>query len=269
MSKIRMIVSDLDGTLLSENHILTDSVIDAIQQFRSSGGLFTFATGRFRPSVQKIVDELNIDIPFILCNGSVIADRDQILETATLSLNELAPLLMEADRQELTVMLFREEIVEVFRQTQDVKLFQQKEGLLCGLVDPGLSAWRDTDFLVQKVLIIGDMQRIKTIWNSYPASFRGCYTTVQSEENFFEIIPLNQSKGEALKKLMALMKVSPSEVMSLGNQLNDMDMLEYSGIGVAVANSHPDLKAKASFVCSKSYGEGVVEAMERFVYKEV
>lgn len=269
MNRIRLIVSDLDGTLLSVNHELTVPVKEAIQRFRADGGLFTFATGRFGPSTRSVVEELDIEIPFILCNGSILADREKIWEIATLSLEDLAPFLLEADRNELTVMLFNEAGVRIFRHSPDVELFEQKEGISCECIDPQSSFWTAGDNTVQKVLLIGDMRQIHSIWGRYKAGFNKSYATVQSEDDFFEILPPNQSKGEALKKLMAALKISPSEVMSIGNQLNDMDMIEHAGIGVAVANSHPELKKKASYVCSNGYGDGVVEAMEKFAFPPV
>lgn len=267
MSRIRMIVSDLDGTLLSEHHTLTERVKTEIRRFRAAGGLFTIATGRFGPSVKHIADELELDIPFILCNGSVLADRSKVWESAALPLAELAPFILEADRERLTVMLFQDKGISVLRSTPEVQLFERKESMSCELLDPQTVDWGN--FHVQKVLVIGDMQRIRGIWQRLAGTFRIDYTTVQSEDDFFEVIPPNQSKGEALKKLMRHMGVSREEVMSIGNQLNDMDMIEHAGIGVAVANSHSDLKEAAQYVCASSYGDGVVEAMERFVFSDV
>ncbi|SDD11990.1 hypothetical protein SAMN02799630_02151 [Paenibacillus sp. UNCCL117] len=260
MSNIRLIVSDLDGTLLSESHALTEPVKAAVRQFKASGGLFTIATGRFGPTARHIVEELDIDIPFILCNGSVIADRHQVLAASTLSLQELAPFLLEAGELGVTVMLFEETGALALRRTADVDIFEDRENIACEVVHPQDREW--TGRLVQKVLLIGDMPQIQALWAEHHGRFEQGYATIQSEDNYFEIIPPSQSKGTALRKLMELLQVEPSEVLSIGNQMNDLDMIEAAGVGAAVANSHPDLKARASYVCSRSYGEGVVEVME-------
>jgi len=259
-----MIVSDLDGTLLSEDNTLTGDVKDAIQRFRSMGGLFTIATGRIGQSTKKIVDELDLDIPFILCNGSVLADRQKVWEAAILPLADLAPFLLEAHRQELPVLLFEDKVITAFRYTHDIELFERKEHVVCNLIDPYTSDWVSKNISVQKVLVIGDIQRIQEIWHAFRDNFQQNYTTVQSENDFFEIMPPDQSKGNALRKLLSHLNIAPSEVMSIGNQLNDLDMIQNAGIGVAVANSHEDLKKNADYVCRKSYGEGVIEAMEKY-----
>lgn len=266
MKGIRLIVSDLDGTLLSENHQLSDPVKDSIRRFRAEGGWFTFATGRFGPSTRSVVEELDLDIPFILCNGAILADREKIWEMATLSLEDLAPLLNEADQSDLTVMFFNDKGIRAMRHTDEVSKFEQKESIRCECIDGKASFWSGEDAVVQKILLIGNMEKIHNLWKRYKGKFKLEYATTQSEDDFFEILPPNQSKGMALEKLMKILEVTPDQVMSLGNQLNDMDMLERSGIGVAVANSHPELKQKATYVCEKSNGDGVVEAMEKFVF---
>jgi Cof subfamily protein (haloacid dehalogenase superfamily) len=264
MSGIRMIVSDLDGTLLSEDNRVTDTVKDAIDRFRLAGGLFTIATGRFGPSTESIIKQLNIDIPFILCNGGVLANQDRVLEMEMITLEETSSFLLECDRLGVTVMLFREDGLHAIRRSPQLELFEQKEGIRSSLIHALADDWLTTP--VQKVVMVGDVKQIREIWQTQQSSFRKQYAITQSEDDLFEILPPFQSKGTTLKKLMTLMNLESREVMSIGNQMNDLDMLENSGIGVAVANSHPELKKKASYVCSKSYGEGVVEAMERFVF---
>jgi Cof subfamily protein (haloacid dehalogenase superfamily) len=262
MSGIRLIVSDLDGTLLSPENELTESVIHAVMQFRAAGGLFTIATGRFGPSAAAIVEQLELDIPYILCNGSVIADNHKIWASAALTLDELAPFLLDADRQGITVMMFADSGIQALRRTESVDMFENREHVPCRIIDPARDDWRQTP--VQKVLLIGEMPRIKGLWDEHQPGYRHSYTTIQSEDDFLEIIPPNQSKGKALNKLMEILKVEPSEVMALGNQLNDMDMICNAGIGVAVANSHPELLRAADYVCALPNGDGVVEAMGRF-----
>ncbi|MDH7592788.1 MAG: phosphoglycolate phosphatase [Methanomicrobiales archaeon] len=71
------------------------------------------------------------------------------------------------------------------------------------------------------------------------------------------------NKGEALKKLSVEMGLSPKDFVAVGDSINDLEMIEQAGLGIAVANGHPKTKAAAFFVTEKSYGEGFVEAMER------
>ncbi|GIP35706.1 HAD family hydrolase [Paenibacillus sp. J2TS4] len=262
MTEIKLIVSDLDGTLLSAEHQLTEEVRNAVSRFTRAGGMFTVATGRPGLTVRSIVDELEIEHPFILCNGSVIADRYRTLEMAELKLHDLIPAMEEADGKGVSVLLFEEERISVFRKTFNVEKFEHKENISCDLIDFSSDEWKKARF--QKVLWIGDYQIMRPIWDAHLPRFGQRYGALQSEEDYLEIIPHNQSKGQALKKLMSRLRLDRSQVMAIGNQLNDLDMIENAGIGVAVANSHPLLKEKADYVCSRGYGDGVVEVIEAF-----
>lgn len=260
MSKIRLIVSDLDGTLLSNDHALSEPVKAAVRCFRAAGGMFTIATGRFAPAVSDIVEELELDIPYILCNGGVIADRKGVRSAASISLQPLAPLLLEADHSGISSLLFDDSDVYAFRRTSAIEHLEHKEKVKCVIVDLLANNWQER--IVHKVLLIGDMQAIRALWARYEPLFVTPYGTIQSEDDYFEIMPPGISKGAALKKLMGMLQVEPSEVLSIGNQMNDLDMLLSSGVGAAVANSHPELLTRASFICSRKNGDGVIEVME-------
>jgi Cof subfamily protein (haloacid dehalogenase superfamily) len=265
MNRIRLIVCDLDGTLLSEVHQITPAVKAAVEQYRSSGGMFTIATGRVWANTESIVNELGIDIPCILCNGSVLVARNNssFIESAGISIEELAPFMLEADSEGLAVLLCGQAQVRAMRRTPEVQLLEERLHKACETFELPFDG-NYAAIKAQKLLIIGDMQKIKCIWDGYPPNLKAAYSGISSEVTHFEITPAGHDKGTALDKLMKSLNVSPSEVMCIGNERNDIPMLERAGVGVAVANSHPDLIEKAAYVCTKSFGEGVVEAIERF-----
>lgn len=262
MNQIRLIVSDLDGTLLSADHTLHPEVKHAVDRYRAAGGAFTIATGRPSLTVRTVADELGIDIPLILCNGSVIADHSGILHMVPLALEELLPVIRDADREDIAVLLFEEDQISVLRRSPTIEKYEHKEKISCGLADLSDARWQQAS--LQKVLFIGDMDKIRSVWSAYEPTYRQSYAAFQSENDYLEVVPGNQSKGEAMKRLALQMNIDLSQVMAIGNQLNDLDMLEHAGIGVAVNNSNPLLKEKADYVCSHSYGQGVAEAITRF-----
>ncbi|WP_010278424.1 Cof-type HAD-IIB family hydrolase [Paenibacillus senegalensis] len=262
MHQIRLIVSDLDGTLLSADHTLHPDVRQAVNQFMAAGGAFTIATGRPSLTVRTVADELGIEIPLILCNGSVIADHHEILHMVPLGLEGLLPAIRDADKEDIAVLLFEEEQISVLRRSATIDKYEHKEKVRCRVANLTDERWKHAS--LQKVLFIGDMDKIQAVWSAHEPTYSQSYATFQSENDYLEIVPGNQSKGEAMKRLANHMNIDLSQVMAIGNQLNDLDMLLHAGIGVAVNNSHPLLKEKADYVCSQSYGQGVAEAIARF-----
>lgn len=262
MRAIRLIVSDLDGTLLSPEHELTDTVKRTIGKFVEQGGLFTFATGRPFLTASAYEAELGLDLPYILCNGSVLAQQGKVIDSCPFPLDDIKELLLAADGRGLEVLLFQEEVIRVFRKTNGIREYEAKERIICSVVNLGELQWSEEQ--VQKVILMGDMTTIQELWMKWVPTFRREYAAFQSEANYWEIIPGGMSKGVALQQLAEKLDIQPNEIMALGNQLNDLDMLRFAGVGVAVANSHAGLLEEADYVCSHSYGDGVIEAIERF-----
>ncbi|MFF2886505.1 Cof-type HAD-IIB family hydrolase [Paenibacillus sp. NPDC057967] len=258
---IRLIVSDLDGTLLSPDHQLTNPVKEAVAAFTSQGGLFTFATGRPLLTAAPFERELALGLPYILCNGSVIAQKGEVMESASFLAEDVYALLADARQAGLDAFLFREDGVFVFRSSEAVRRYEEKEQIGCMLLNEHDNEWRES--YVQKVILIGDMPIIRQVWALHESA-HARFASFQSEADYWEIITSGQSKGTALRRIAERLNIKREEIMTLGNQLNDLDMLQYAGIGVAVANAHEELKAAADYVCKRGYGEGVAEAMAKF-----
>lgn len=262
MGDIKIIVCDLDGTLLSEQGELTPQVERAVRRYVDNGGIFTVATGRPQLTALRIVRRLGLTAPYILCNGSVIAQGEQLLTRDTIGLEELAPMLEEADKHGLTVLLFEDARVRALRRTTAVALFEAKERISCELVDRSTDAWHAERVL--KVILIGDLLIASTLWEPLAGTLGGRYAAVQSELHYLEIIPGGHSKGRAMERLLEQLGLAPEQAMAIGNQLNDLDMLQLAGVGVAVANSHPLLKEQSDYVCEGGYGDGVAEAIAAY-----
>ncbi|RAV06500.1 Cof-type HAD-IIB family hydrolase [Paenibacillus sp. YN15] len=263
-SRIRLVVSDLDGTLLSAEHRLTKRVLEAVGRFREQGGLFTLATGRPHLTARHIVEELQLDIPYIACNGSVLADRTGIVEARTLPLAHLAGLVEEADRRGADVLMFREEEVRIFRRTQEIEEYERKESVVCRVERLKCGQWLSYD--VHKVILMGPMEVILPVWNVFKPVLGGHYTALQSESNYLEIVSRHCTKGAAMSQLAHKLGIPRHEIMAIGNQMNDLDMLQCAGIGVAVGNSHHELQEAADYVCEGSHGDGVIEALLQFAF---
>lgn len=264
MTRIRLVVSDLDGTLLSDDHRLTRRVLEAVGRFQEQGGLFTLATGRPHLTAHRLAEELQLEIPYIACNGSVLAGKEGIIQSHLLPLADLAVLLMEAARQGMDVLMFREEDVRVFERTLQVKEYERKELVRCRL-DP-VEEERWTAHFVHKVILMGPMEVLRSLWERHEPFLGDRYTALQSEDNYLEIVSRECTKGAAMLKLADSLGIDRGEIMAIGNQMNDLDMLQHAALGVAVNNSSPELKKQAHYVSEGNYGDGVIEALLRFAY---
>ncbi len=263
MTKIRLVVSDLDGTLLNEHHGLNAAVAESIRTYIKQGGLFTIATGRNWGATKAVADELSIRLPLILCNGGVLADRENIYYQSSLSMDALLPVLHDAQLNGLAALLFEHDRVYACGNPDGARRFTIKEKTPCTLLPTSSTLPIDN---ILKVVLVGPYTASSFIWYKHIAGENEPYTTMQSEEDFFEIVPRDENKGKALLALAKQLAVVPEEILAIGNHMNDKEMLCAAGIGAAVANSFPALLSFADYVCQKAWGEGVMEAMSQFVY---
>lgn len=262
MNRIKLIVSDLDGTLLSERNELEQEVLDTIERFRASGGQFTIATGRPLITALPILQTLNIELPVILCNGAVIAKDGHVVEQHCFLLAKLSHLLIEAHDEGLTVLLFCHSNIFIFEHTADAKVYEQKEKISCTVIPLEGMEWAEKQ--ADKVILIGDIERSLFLWKKYQSALDDYFGAFQSEYNYLEIVDKSCSKGSAVTTVAELLGVSREHIMTIGNEMNDLPMYAASAVGVAVANGREGLKEAADYICQKAYGQGVVEAIERF-----
>lgn len=264
MSAIRLIVSDLDGTLLSPDHQLPADVLGTVQQYMRQGGYFTLATGRPLASARKTISRFGIELPVILCNGAVLAKGDTIIESHGMPAAVVSELLMTAHESGLHVLMFRRSNIHAFHRSTAIENYEHKEEVECSIVSVNSSDWQSGD--LDKAILIGSIEQSRRIWQAWKERLNGQVAAFQSESDYLELVPGQVSKGAALLRLTELLDIRPDEVLAIGNQMNDLTMLQAAGIGAAVANSPQELKNAADYVCQAAYGQGVIEAIEHLVY---
>jgi len=98
-----------------------------------------------------------------------------------------------------------------------------------------------------------------------PAEVKEKYTVLKSAPYFLEILDKRVNKGTGVKSLADALGIKPEEIMTLGDQENDIAMLEYAGLGVAMENAIPSVKEVANFVTKSNLEDGVAYAIEKFV----
>ncbi len=266
--KYKLIVADLDGTLLDDRQAIGGETRRLIDEFRARGGHFSLATGRMEDSCRKYVEELAITGPVILYNGAKVVDLRQDREYFAASLDlETARVAVAALRAyPWDVLVYKDGKILVRELTPTLAEYARKDGVPWQVVG-------DLDAILDrpptKILIIGDDSEGKfaEFAAACGASLGRPLNTVRSEVNYLEILPPGASKGAALAEMVRIIGVSLQETVAIGDHLNDLVMVEMAGKGVAVANAHPDLKRRADYVTRATDTAGVAEVI-RLVLSE-
>lgn len=263
--KKRLLVSDMDHTLLDEQSRLSAENLAAIRRHVEGGGLFTVATGR-APAAIRIFPELlpYINLPVVTGNGGQVVDLsagDRVIRRWTLP-PPIYPLMEEllARFPALgAVSYFSLNGFVSFRVTPEIEGLIEKEQrpALPHTVASSPKPWN-------KTLMTGAHPYLEEVKVWLDPRVEGMGRTVFSEDTYLEILPLGVSKGSALAVILEREGIDPAQVVAVGDALNDREMLELAGLGVAVANASSALKAVADVQICSNNEHAVKACLEQF-----
>ena len=264
---IKMIVSDLDGTLFNsdcEGYEISKELISQVQKFKSKGNIFTIATGRPIETSIEVARQVGINAPYITYNGAKIADtKGTKIYSEQFLLREMLPFLREVQDMGASILFYVNGKVLCFKYTPKISVYEKKELTKCEEIDEYML---DTDIKVNKVLVIGDVEGYKKAWDNLDLSIKEKFRYVISEDVYFEIVQSNISKGRALTILKEHLNIEDLQVIAVGNHMNDKELIEVADIGFAVNNAVGGLKEVADYVTKEDYEKGVIEILKKFNY---
>jgi Cof subfamily protein (haloacid dehalogenase superfamily) len=267
MGAIKLVVSDIDGTLITSKGTISPGTRQAIERVIADGVHFGVASGRPTPRVRDVLEGLGISIPIISSNGAVVEDLNtgEVVWSSHLE-HVLA-------RQVLEVVT-RFDIMGTFIDTAVGWRFRPEravlpEILLQVVAELEARPWEEDDLLfaeepvVRKIVVAGEEHVLHELETAV-AAMEGIYVTSSWEGNR-EILLAGVDKANAAKLLAERLGIQPSEVLAIGDHRNDLELVTWAGIGVAMGNAAPELKAAADWITATNDEDGVAVALERFV----
>ena len=253
--QFRLLVADIDGTLVTSSREITPRVLDAVGAAQRKRVRVCLATGRIWPSAEPYFRRLGADPPAVLYNGGLVYDfrTDTVLRRVPLDYHQ-AKLVLELLREFPAVQpfLYVGDRVYTTKTSLDTERYRRKDSLTVEQVGD-LAAFLPPEPM--KILIIGGR----------PARLPISINSVFSEDTFLEILPQGSSKGAALEFVAQHLGIPLSEIIAVGDNLNDLEMIRTAGLGVAMGNAPPELRAQAGYVTSTNDEGGLAEVIERFI----
>ncbi|RBP38706.1 Cof-type HAD-IIB family hydrolase [Garciella nitratireducens] len=263
----KMIVMDLDGTLLRSNSTVSENSKRAIQKCKDQGIKVVLASGRMHYAMKPIIKELGLEEGLhIGGNGSIIFSLQGFIEVLPVVKEEKYPDLIDKLQKEQVEMLAysKENIYYDFapKLTQTIRRFYNNR-----IFPIQTKSIKDLKNIIKIVLYIKEQEKrkeekIKKLLQEEVAIYR-------SHSLFVDIIHKNISKYRALQHVMKKYKINPKEVMAIGDSENDVEMIKNVGWGIAMCNGSDIVKHKADYITSKSNDQdGIVDILEQFVLKK-
>jgi len=270
---IRLIAIDVDGTLLDTRGQIPQANIDAIHDAVSAGIHIALVTGRSYPFARPIADPLPPSITLIVSNGAIERNMDGSRVARRLLDRQIARAVLESTRpfRQLAALVFdRDADRQVMFETMDWE-------------HPGRKGyWARNQSLIAKSVPLEDAlveDPIQVMFNGGVDAMRSLYCALHAEANAFavslteyvhrdfsliDVTAPNATKGRALAWRAAQLGLSREEVMAVGDNFNDLEMLEFAGLPVVMANAVDGLKQRGWAVTGDNENAGLAEAIRLY-----
>lgn len=268
----RLIVSDFDGTLANSRNIVTERVIDAVNGYTKSGGVFAVCTGRILPCILPCVRSMGLSGLVIASQGCQIADiaTGKIIKNTGFSAQEAAEICAYLEELGVNIQLYSD---TGFYSTlpegeEHLALYEQIVGLKASHSDVPLSqlALRGDRVFCKAAVLVAPQDRQKLFDGLY-SRFNAKFDVTCSAKVLVEISPLGETKGGALAFVAERYGIPLDKTVAVGDNLNDISMVQTAGLGVAVSNGEEELKAVAGYIAPSCDEDAVAVVIEKFGYK--
>ncbi len=263
-AKISAVVSDVDGTLMTDDKRLTARARAAVAKLHVRGIIFTIISSRPPRGLRMLLDPLKITAPIGCFNGGVIAGPDLSMITSHLLPPHVA-------RSVVDMLSAREVQPWVFAGTDwlvrqpgaaYVRFEERTVGFGPTIVEDFEAALGDVAKIVG---VSADFELLARCERDMRASFRTQASVARSQPYYLDITHPLANKGVALSQIAGLLAVPLAEIAVIGDGGNDVAMFERSGLSIAMGNASPQVRQAADFVAETNGEEGFADAIERFV----
>jgi Cof subfamily protein (haloacid dehalogenase superfamily) len=261
---IRLLLADVDGTLVTQDKVLTDQAVEAVHGLRDAGVLFAITSGRPPRGMEMLVEPLGLETPLAAFNGGLIVAPDMtVIERRELPSELVSPIAELMTSFTLSVWLYRGtdwyvpdlDGPHVAREAWTVK-FQPT--LMTGL--NGL-----THDVAKMVGVSDDHDAVARASSAAHDRFGDHVTAAPSQPYYLDVTHPLANKGEVAKYLAQRYDVTAGEIATIGDQPNDVLMFAHSGLSIAMGNADPQVQRAARRVTATNERNGFAAAVGRFV----
>ena len=262
--RVQLVIADVDGTLVTQEKVLTERAREAVRKLLAAGIAFTITSGRPPLGMKMLIEPLGLKDPIAAFNGGVIVSPD-----------------LSVLRQHLLPQAAAQSACEIIAQHElDVWLYTDRDWFVRNRQAPHVDREEWTVKFPPKVAasydgLLGRTAKLVGVSDDYAAVAR-CEQEVQKQcgaqvsasryqPYYLDVTHPQANKGEVVTVLSQMLKIPPAKIATIGDGPNDVLMFRRSGVSIAMGNASDDVKKAARFVTASNQDEGFAQAMERFV----
>jgi hypothetical protein len=269
----KLIISDFDGTLINSCQKVPQEVKNSIDEYIANGGIFAVITGRMLASILPQVRKLGLKGLVAGYQGTVIADIEsgKIIRCGGFEPCQTYEICKKLEDISAYVNVYcgNDFYTDLPEDNKYLKLYEDITGVKSKHVNMPLSQFViDNNMRCQKVTSLCSPKDKLALYNKLCQSFKGKYDITYSADVLVEVSPLGDNKGEALKFIADHYGIDITDTVAVGDNLNDLPMIEKAGVGVAVGNATQELKKYADYITVTNDEGAIAKIIEKFGYKQ-
>lgn len=259
---------DMDGTLLHSDHSVSESTKSTLLELTGKGIWVILVSARPLNAVLPTFHEIGIPdvFPIITLNGSYIVEKGQPIFQATIDLPTTVAVADQVRPFKATIAYYlqREWYAEVndawTEHEQKIMDVSIKVGPLAELV----KEWAARNIAPNKMMVMSEPPAIAEIQKHLRSLYDGRLNIYPSKPTYLEVMDSRGSKSNAVQFITGRLNLDRSEIIAMGDNYNDIGMIKYAGMGVAMGNAPDEIKASADYVTDTNNNDGVRKALEKF-----
>lgn len=266
-NKISLVLSDVDGTLINENKTLTAKTKAAIQKLRDAGISFTVTSARPPFGLKAIAETLELQYPIGSFNGGVIFTPDgEIVNSISLDQKIIPEIIAEAENHGLDAWLYSDRHWYI-KNRHGFHVDHHQETLQ---FEPTvIDRYEDVKDDIFKIIAVGsDYDAVFRCETAIQEKFENSLAATRSQPYNLDITHPQANKGEAVKQIARQLNIPTAEVLTIGDNFNDISMFASSGTSIAMGNADAEVQKQANYVTDSNQEEGFAKAIDRFVLKQ-
>lgn len=262
---IRMVIADVDGTLVTQEKVLTKRAVDAASQLRQAGIAFSLTSGRPPRGMAMLIDPLKLAQPLAAFNGGVLIqpDLETVVDQKYLPAGMSEMVIEAIENHGLDAWLYTDtgwfvrnlDAAHVDREQRTVKF-------------PPTVVKTFAGFLNEVVKIVGisdDYARVAKCEKDIQETGGEHVSAVRSQPYYLDVTHPQANKGGVVLAMSKLLNIPAALIATIGDMPSDVPMFRKSGVSIAMGNAGPEVQAAATYVTSTNEEEGFAKAIENFV----
>ncbi|MFH0702993.1 MAG: Cof-type HAD-IIB family hydrolase [bacterium] len=266
-NKIKLIALDIDGTIMDHQFKISDRVKETILKAINSNIYVVLATGRMYSSTVPIALETGILTPLITYQGSLIKEffkSDKTLLHHTISTEQTKKIIEELRNFKVQINVYIDDKLYIEDENHIIKEYAEKRFITYHKIE---SFDKITDFEPTKILAIdNDIDKVTEIKEYLKNKYMKYLNITKSTPEYCEVVSNLASKAKAILYLADIWDIKQSEIMAIGDQDNDKEMLKIAGTAVAMKNCPENLKKTAHYITDTVDNDGAALAIEKFAF---